>query len=356
MNTQTQQNTATTNIKDTQQLNSQGERITPTSKGGSSFDDVISLSETPLASSTPLTPPTDDSGLVHKVISCGHVLKSTHDMANLSEKRGSHHVNERESLDAVDEIADISRSKPLESNVISLNETPLGSSEPLYPPTDDTGLAHKVISCGHVLKSTHDMANLEEKRGAHPVNEKESLDVVDELADIVPTTATQGNIEPITQQRSAQGERKTSTDKSTQTHTFDDVISLSETPLASATPLTPPTDDSGLVHKVISCGHVLKSTHDMANIEEKRGAHPVNEKESLDVVDELADIELNRDVQGDTSQQTAAKEETKSSPPSRQEIAEAARLPTDPDSSEGVSVRYEELCVESVHVTYIEEP
>jgi len=199
------------------QMNSQGEIITPTNssvetQGGElqqqavdNFDDVLSLGDTELAiKQDSLWPPTDDTGMEHKIISCGHVLKSTHDLARWSEKTGARRVNGIESLDAVSDLAinlepnrsgsnrganNAGNSDPSEDISGLFNEggrgrsrRGRGSQQQQWRQVESEGLKSEVIACWPVLKSTHDQAQLSEKRGRNAVNQAGTSAALDELA------------------------------------------------------------------------------------------------------------------------------------------------------------------------------
>jgi len=190
------------------QMNSQGDLITPTQETQSSeltqstdnFDDVISLGDTDLAiQQDALCPPTDDTGMVHEIISCGHVLKSTHDLARWSEKTGARRVNGIESLDAVSDLA--VNLEPNRSGGRTDNSGPSddisglfneggkgrrrrgkGAQQQHWRPVEGEGSKSEVIACWPVLKSTHDQAQLSEKRGRTAVNQAGASAALEELA------------------------------------------------------------------------------------------------------------------------------------------------------------------------------
>jgi len=172
-----------------------------------SFDDVIGLGDTELAPPADcLMPPTDDTGMEHKIIGCGHVLKSTHDLARWSEKTGARRVNTQECIDSVSDLAiNLEPNRTPRKKWTNTNTTSGGD-----PAADIRGLFEEkqrggrrrggnwqkeqqkwkpvegekseVINCWPVLKSTHDQAQLSEKRGKNAVNKSESCKAIDELA------------------------------------------------------------------------------------------------------------------------------------------------------------------------------
>lgn len=190
------------------QMNSQGELITPTQETQSSelpqstynFDDVVSLGDTDLAIQLDsLCPPTDDTGMVHEIISCGHVLKSTHDLARWSEKTGARRVNGIEALDAVSDLA--VNLEPNRSGGRAASNEPSddisglfneggkgrrrrgkGAQQQQWRPVEGEAPKSEVIACWPVLKSTHDQAQLSEKRGRYAVNQAGSSGTLEELA------------------------------------------------------------------------------------------------------------------------------------------------------------------------------
>jgi hypothetical protein len=272
------------NIKAAPQMNSQGEIIVPqeqaTNQGTQSgpFDDIISLNETPLAiAEDSLYPPTDDTGLVHEIISCGHVLKSTHDLARWSEKTGARRVNGIESLDAVSDLAinlepnrtgrrhaggsndaeggrkngrrQAARSGDDPTEAVSglfresgngngNRRRVRGQQQQQWKPIDGD-VKSEVINCWPVLKSTHDQAQLSEKRGRNAVNQAGASELLDELA-------------LNTQQAGQQGSE--------------------------------PAKESTVLHS----WPVLKSTHDMATWAEKRGTGSVNHDSGSQMLEEVA--------------------------------------------------------------------
>jgi hypothetical protein len=268
------------------QMNSQGELIVPQEQAvnqgvpSGPFDDVICLCETPLAiAEDSLLPPTDDTGLVHEIISCGHVLKSTHDLARWSEKTGARRVNGIESLDAVSDLAinlEPNRSGRRPANGSSeaeggnarrtgrrqtaRSDDPTeavselfreagngngnrrrgrGQQNQQWKPVEGD-VKSEVINCWPVLKSTHDQAQLSEKRGRNAVNQAGASELLDELA----SNTQQGG-----QQQGGQ----------------------------QATEST-----------VLHSWPVLKSTHDMATWAEKRGASSVNHESGSQALEEVA--------------------------------------------------------------------
>jgi len=196
-------------------MNSQGEVIQaapepceqPSQQAGP-FDDVIELWDTAFALPADcLYPATDDTGMEHKIISCGHVLKSTHDLARWSEKTGARRVNTQESIDAITDLA-----VNLEPNRTPRRRLTNTASSGGDPTSDIKGLFEErkggkrntrggwqqqqpqqkwqpiegekseIINCWPVLKSTHDKAQLSEKRGKNAVNKAETSEALDELA------------------------------------------------------------------------------------------------------------------------------------------------------------------------------
>jgi len=178
------------------------------------FDDVIELGDTALAPPADcLYPPTDDGDMEHKIIGCGHVLKSTHDLARWSEKTGARRVNTQESIDSVSDIAiNLERTGTRRRNNTSNNNS--GGNRGGDPTADIQGLFNEnkkpagarrtrgnwrerpqpqqvwqqkegekseVIQCWPVLKSTHDQALLSEKRGKNAVNKADTSGALDEL-------------------------------------------------------------------------------------------------------------------------------------------------------------------------------
>jgi len=197
------------------QMNSQGEIIAPAQETqapsselqqpSDNFDDVTSLGDTDLAiSPDALCPPTDDTGLEHKIISCGHVLKSTHDLARWSEKTGARRVNGIESIDAVSDLAvNLEPNRGNNRAVNNSNNDPTddvsglfneggngrtrrasgrGAVQQQWRPVEGEGLKSEVIACWPVLKSTHDQAQLSEKRGRNAVNQAGTSAALEELA------------------------------------------------------------------------------------------------------------------------------------------------------------------------------
>jgi len=152
----------------------------------------LSLGDTALAEPIDgLCAPTDDSQLEHKIISCGHVLKSTHDFARWSEKTGAHRVNDFESLSCIDDLAvGEQRQAPLlESSLEQDIGNLFGGEANQLDFVQDQGWteeqqgASEVIHTWPVLKSTHDAALWSEKRGSHSVNHEQiSAGVLDEIA------------------------------------------------------------------------------------------------------------------------------------------------------------------------------
>jgi len=188
-------------------------------------------------------------------------LKSTHDMATWSEKQGAHHVNNADTNITLDELA-LGRGPVLQrtgrlvnqwlgTENIEIRDTPLSlPNEELNPALDRTG-GSRIVTTWPVLKSTHDAANLSEKRGNLCVNDFKSC-----------------YSEP-----PQEG--------------LDD-IELSNTPLSQPNEPLLPASNQPVQHTIISTGPVLKSTHDMASWSEKQGTQCVNTLESNMVIDEVA--------------------------------------------------------------------
>jgi len=265
-------------------MNSQGELVAPITadisqplqsqdapQEGWNFDDVISLGDTALAPPIDcLYPATDDTGMLHEIISCGHVLKSTHDLARWSEKTGARRVNGQESLDAVTDLA--INLEPNRGGRRKLINSDNNAADIVEPSEDISGLFNEagggkggrrrnnnnnnnnkqqwrpvegegkseVINCWPVLKSTHDQAQLSEKRGRNAVNKSETSNALDELA-------------------SNQGQHQ---QKHQQHQPEEPSVILNSWP-------------------------VLKSTHDMALPSEKRGPHAVNQSGGSSVLEEI---------------------------------------------------------------------
>jgi len=217
----------------------------------------ISLRETALSEGfDQLYAPTDDTGMEHKIISCGHVLKSTHDLARWSEKTGTRRVNGAESIDAVSDLAvnlDRPANQSRRNNASNGNnsgdisglfqEAPAGGrnerrgnrgAKQQWQPIEKS----EVIKCWPVLKSTHDQAQLSEKRGKNAVNRPETSELLDELASNQRARRSQKSQQP---------------------------------------------------SQIINSWPVLKSTHDQATWSEKRGANAVNKDSGAEnCLDELA--------------------------------------------------------------------
>jgi len=233
------------------ELNSQGERIERPAESVSSAaptesipeaveEEFVELWDTPLAiphdafvSST-----ADDSSIVHEVIWCGHVLKSTHDLARWSEKTGARRVNSEESLDAICDI-----SVTIEFNRANAPRAGNAKRNAKQQPQQRQQKS-EIIKSWPVLKSTHDLATWSEKSGAHRVNTAEASKALEELA----------------------------------------------------------ANTTGSTSKIISSGPVLKSTHDLATWSEKRGAHAVN---GADAGKTLDDVAVNNQSRGNRGRGTA---------------------------------------------------
>lgn len=280
------------------QMNSQGELITPQSEPQqnqevqqqpaqlpANFDDVISLGDTELALNFDnLCAPTDDSGMEHKIISWGHVLKSTHDLARWSEKTGARRVNGIEALDAISDLAvnlepNPNRGRANQGNgSTNANQGSTDASEDIsglfneggnkngrgrrarngngqqWKKVEGEGVKSEVINCWPVLKSTHDQAQLSEKRGRNAVNQADTSNALEELA-LNQGGRGQGG-QPKRGGRGAQRQRGQQ---------------------------QAPQEPSAILHS----WPVLKSTHDMASLAEKRGPNAVNAAGGAQVLDEV---------------------------------------------------------------------
>jgi len=256
-------------------MNSQGEVIQapslpleqPQQQAWSSFDDVIELGDTALApAADALLPATDDGDMEHKIISCGHVLKSTHDLARWSEKTGARRVNTQESIDSVSDLAINLEPNRTGRRRFNNNASNNNASDPAadiqglfeetrrggrrnnrgswqqqqqpqqkWQPVEGSTEKSEVINCWPVLKSTHDQAQLSEKRGKNAVNKPECSKALDELA---------------LNQNQAQQSQEPS--------------------------------------QILNSWPVLKSTHDQAMFSEKHGANAVNQgAECTEALDEV---------------------------------------------------------------------
>lgn len=293
------------------QMNSQGEIIAPQPEQQQSqqsqepaqlpgnYDDVLSLADTELAiQSDSLCPPTDDTGLEHKIISCGHVLKSTHDLARWSEKTGARRVNGIESLDAVSDLAinlEPNRGRNNQGNAgntnTNNNQGSADASEDIsglfneggkggrgrrgrsaqqqqWRAVEGEGLKSEVINCWPVLKSTHDQAQLSEKRGRNAVNQADTSGALDELA----LNQGQG-------QRQGKGQGQGQGQGGQQRRGRGQRQGGRQQQQASSAPNEPSV--------VLNSWPVLKSTHDMATLAEKRGESAVNQAGGAQVLDEV---------------------------------------------------------------------
>jgi len=300
------------------QMNSQGERIelAPAQKPtlstqeevttlGDTFEDVISLGDTALAQAKDgLCPPTDDTGMEHKIISCGHVLKSTHDLARWSEKTGARRVNGQESIDSVSDLA-----INLEPNTSNRGAGRRNANNNADPAGDIRGLFNEggnntnnnrnrgnrrnnnaaggqkwqpvegqakseVINCWPVLKSTHDQAQLSEKRGRRAVNKAETSGALEELA----LNRNAGEQQQQQKWQPQQEQQKWQPQQEQQQ--------------------LQPQQESQILHS----WPVLKSTHDQAMISEKRGPNAVNSTCGSEVLEELI-INQGGQQQSQSSQQ-----------------------------------------------------
>jgi len=228
----------------------------------SSYED-LSLGDTPLAGPfDTLYPPSDDSGIEHAIISCGPVLKSTHDLARWSEKTGARRVNGQEAINCVTDLIiglEAPRAQPQQgdTNLSSLfggdGKQTGGSKARSNNGSWKQKQPSQIISCGPVLKSTHDAATWSEKSGAHAVNTAASAGLLEEMA-----VNNQG--------RQNRGSGKRSNQPS----------------------------------RVINSWPVLKSTHDSAT-SEKKGTNAVNSSEVAAVFDDVAS---NQGAKGGSSLQS----------------------------------------------------
>lgn len=238
------------------QLNSQGERVeAPAQNAAVSGLDLqeaplecsyldISLWDTPLAGPfDALHPPTDDTGLEHAIISCGHVLKSTHDLARWSEKTGARRVNMHDSIDSISDIiiglVDAAPNVPKEHS----------NKKKAKKGQESIQQASQVLSCGPVLKSTHDAASAIEKQNT---NSAAAAGLLDDVANL-----GQGQQRPIPQRHSSRR-------GPTKAHVRQ--------------PRSPPPPS-----QVINCWPVLKSTSWF----EKKGRKAVNGAESVSMLNDL---------------------------------------------------------------------
>jgi len=246
----------------------------------------FSLGDTPLSQPIDgLCPPTDDSQLEHKVISCGHVLKSTHDFARWSEKTGANRVNDFESLNCIDDLAVGQQLQTLQSDSIidqeignlfgsDANQADFVQNEGW---TQEQRGASVVIQSWPVLKSTHDAALWSEKRGSHSVNHEQlSAEVLDEIAinnQRQQRPRSWGPRQRPQMQWQAKGQATAQQGGGSQ-----DQTQWQDAAQGGA---------SGILHS----WPVLKSTHDLASLKEKRGPNAVNNNPGASAVLEEIAIE-----------------------------------------------------------------
>jgi len=257
-------------------------------------EDFFELGDTPLSQQMDaLMPSTDDTGMEHRIISCGHVLKSTHDLARWSEKTGARRVNTEESIDSISDLAinlepnrtvgarNSRRAPNTNTNNNGQQADPTDGIQGLFneggkrngggrrngnnrnswrqqqqsqtwQPVEGAGSGEKseVIQCWPVLKSTHDQAQLSEKRGRNAVNQAGSSETLEELA-----------LNSI-QQTQQQGQQQSGSDQ------------------------------------IINSWPVLKSTHDLAQLSEKRGPDAVNQSSGICALEEVIKDQDTQGAQG----------------------------------------------------------
>lgn len=281
-------------------------------------DDFYELGDTALAPPKDgLMPPTDDSNLVHEIISCGHVLKSTHDLARWSEKTGARRVNLQESIDAVSDLAINLEPNPNRGGGGAAGGNRRGRSnnnaggdpaalvkglfneggnrrgaggrrnnnnrqQQQWKPMESGGAPSEVIQCWPVLKSTHDQAQLSEKRGRNAVNKAGAGDALDELA------LNQGNQQ---QQRNQgnqqQGQQRNQQQQSAKPASLEGIQQMFGGGAQEFNTSQQSGGQSG-ESQILHSWPVLKSTHDQAMISEKRGPNAVNQSGSSEVLEEMA--------------------------------------------------------------------
>jgi len=213
-------------------------------------DDIVCLGETVLSGPEDcLCAPTDDTGMEHKVISCGHVLKSTHDLAHWSEKTGTHRVNDAEALnstiDSTIYLGNSTHPGPTLNRRRYFGNSNNGRQQWRQVNSAGSGVQSQsqIINSWPVLKSTHDDASWAEKKGTHSVNHDANPSPSSTLDELV----------------LAQGHAQN--------------------------PDLSPSSKSRIIHS----WPVLKSTHDEALWSEKHGSHSVNHNEGCsETLDELA--------------------------------------------------------------------
>jgi len=212
-----------------------------------------------------------------RIISSWPVLKSTHDFATLSEKRGKDCVNDFRSCYEEKQQPDI------ECTDLNFSDTPLACpNEPLLPSSSQP-IEHRVLSCGPVLKSTHDMANWYEKGGPMCVNTAEANEVLDEMAQTTPPYESEVPLAPPFISRPKGNWRRANQWPGMEN------LELGDTPLAIPNePLIPQTAEPICEHKILQTWTVLKSTHDDATWSEKSGEEAVNTAQSSMTIDDMA--------------------------------------------------------------------